>query len=129
MFSALLEKSLVYQYWEYFLIILISVYFLSRAFNKKVESENSDESKIEEDAKNENDLEDEGDLTPSLEVLEHVKYPGATVTLSGGIDEFYRIVNDRRSIRKFSKKPVDIEIVKKAILCAGTSPSGKLIYI
>jgi iodotyrosine deiodinase len=33
-------------------------------------------------------------------------------------------VNDRRSIRTFSPRPVDMELVKKAILCAGTSPSG-----
>lgn len=108
----------------------MTAYFLSLVFNKKVikrDTESTDERKIEEDAKNENDFEDEEELTPSLEVLEHIQYPGATVTLNGGIDEFYKIVNDRRSIRKFSKRPVDIEIVKKAILCAGTAPSGKLI--
>jgi len=46
------------------------------------------------------------------------------MTLPGGADEFYNLMNDRRSVRKFSNKPVDIEIIKKCIYAAGTSPSG-----
>jgi hypothetical protein len=51
--------------------------------------------------------------------------PGAT--LKGGVDEFYDLSNARRSVRQFSSRPVDIGLVKKAILCAGTSPSGTFL--
>jgi iodotyrosine deiodinase len=63
-------------------------------------------------------------LTPILEEGEHIPYKGITKSLSGGADAFYEIANDRRSVRMFSKKPVDFEIIKKCIQCAGTGPSG-----
>ncbi|MGB0404020.1 MAG: nitroreductase family protein, partial [Salibacteraceae bacterium] len=37
---------------------------------------------------------------------------------------FYKELNKRRSVRSFSDKPVDIEIIKNAIKSAGTAPSG-----
>lgn len=67
---------------------------------------------------------DTDELKPSLKEIEHIPFSGATHFLTGGIDEFYKIANDRRSVRKFSKKPVNYEIIKKCILAAGTSPSG-----
>jgi len=61
---------------------------------------------------------------PSLPLCVHVPFTGATVTLPGGAFQFYTLANDRRSIRKFSTKNVDYEIIKKCIQAAGTSPSG-----
>lgn len=39
--------------------------------------------------------------------------------LPGGANQFYALVNDRRSVRNFSKKPVDYEIIRKCIQAAG----------
>lgn len=64
------------------------------------------------------------DFRPALDNIEHIPFKGATVVLKGGVQEFYNMANDRRSIRKFSRKHVDIEIVKKCIHAAGTGPSG-----
>lgn len=49
------------------------------------------------------------------------------IVLSDGANEFFEMVNDRRSVRKYSKKPVDIEIIKKCILAAGTGPCKKTL--
>lgn len=37
---------------------------------------------------------------------------------------FYEELNKRRSVRSFSSKPVNLEIIKNAIKSAGTAPSG-----
>jgi len=37
---------------------------------------------------------------------------------------FYKLIKERRSVRKFSNKTIDINIIKNAILSAGTSPNG-----
>lgn len=39
-------------------------------------------------------------------------------------NKFYEIMNNRRSCRMFSDKPIDFEIIKKCIHTAATSPSG-----
>lgn len=73
----------------------------------------------------ENEVEnDDDDLKPALNVENHIPFTGAKYFLSGGIDEFYKIAHDRRSVRKFSKKTVNYDIIEKCILAAGTSPSG-----
>lgn len=82
---------------------------------------NDDETIANDDKSDEIDTDD---LTPSLENVDHVPFRGATEVLKGGVREFYNMAKDRRSIRKFSRKPVDIEIVKKCIHAAGTAPSG-----
>lgn len=38
--------------------------------------------------------------------------------------DFYELMNKRRSVRKFSKRPVPIEVIKSIVHTAGTSPSG-----
>jgi len=38
--------------------------------------------------------------------------------------EFYECLNNRRSCRFFSDKPVPLEVIENIIRCAGTSPSG-----
>ena len=37
---------------------------------------------------------------------------------------FYDDLSKRRSVRKFSDEPVDIEVIKNIVLAAGTAPSG-----
>ncbi|KXJ78634.1 hypothetical protein RP20_CCG003979 [Aedes albopictus] len=70
----------------------------------------------------------EFDPTPVLEEKEHIPFSGAMVTLDSdplkAASKFYEIVNDRRSVRKFSSRPVDLAVVEKCIHAAGTSPSG-----
>ncbi len=39
-------------------------------------------------------------------------------------EEFYQNLNSRRTVRDFSDKDVPFEIIEKAILTAGTAPSG-----
>lgn len=39
-------------------------------------------------------------------------------------DELFETLNRRRTVREFSDENVPIEIIKKAIACAGTAPSG-----
>lgn len=38
--------------------------------------------------------------------------------------EFYKNLNSRRTVRNFSDKDVEFELIEKAILTAGTAPSG-----
>lgn len=68
------------------------------------------------------------DPLPALEEKPHVPYAGATVTLAQdpleAAERFYAIANNRRSVRKFSSRPVDVAIVERCIRAAGTAPSG-----
>lgn len=122
-----IEKSFFVQHWEFFLISLIFVFFAFRLKenfkSSKTKSQFNDEDIIENDAKHEENGTDD-DLTPSLEDVDHIPFSGASVVLNGGAQEFLDMARDRRSIRNFSRKPVDIEIVKKCIHAAGTAPSG-----
>ncbi len=39
-------------------------------------------------------------------------------------DEFFELLNKRRTVREYSEKDVPIELIEKAIATAGTAPSG-----
>ena len=39
-------------------------------------------------------------------------------------DDFYRLVNQRRTVREFSPKAVPAAVIRSAIAAAGTAPSG-----
>lgn len=57
---------------------------------------------------------------PHLEERDHVPYQGLVEFLDKSGEQFYRLANNRRSIRKFAKdKPVDFQIIKNCILAAG----------
>ena len=121
-----IEKSFFVQYWQFLLIFISIGYFTlrlrdSQKGSTKTRQVNDDET-IANDEKSDEIVSD--DFTPALENIEHIPFKGAAVMLKGGIQEFYNMANDRRSIRKFSKKHVNIEIVKKCIHAAGTAPSG-----
>lgn len=57
---------------------------------------------------------------PHLPERDHVAYRGITECLDKSGEQFYKLVNDRRSIRKFAKdKPIDAQVIEKCILAAG----------
>lgn len=65
------------------------------------------------------------DLVSALGEVDHICYAGATIKLKGGVQEFYKMVQNRRSVRAFKPQPVpSIETIKSCIQAAGTSPSG-----
>ncbi len=74
-----LERSLVYNYWDYFLISGLFCYFLWRIFGKRRDEKIVDEKVIDQDLNDE--VEYENDESPSLEVERFVK-----VTLSDKIE-------------------------------------------
>ncbi|KAL1388300.1 hypothetical protein pipiens_003237 [Culex pipiens pipiens] len=59
--------------------------------------------------------------------IKNIPFAGATATLDSdplkAAARFYEIARDRRSVRKFSSQPVDLAIIERCILAAGTSPS------
>lgn len=66
---------------------------------------------------------------PSLhsEDTAHVVYPFErlrTQEMVKRAEEFYVMMNKRRSVREFSPDPVPIEVINNIIKTAGTSPSG-----
>lgn len=40
------------------------------------------------------------------------------------VEQFYQYMDQRRSVREFSERPVPFELIEKLILTAGTAPSG-----
>lgn len=72
----------------------------------------------------EEDIDQEDEFSPSLETKDHVPFSGASITLPGGAKQFYEMANDRRSVRKYSRKPVPIEMIENCVRAAGTGPSG-----
>lgn len=59
-----------------------------------------------------------------METKDHIPFSGASITLPGGAKQFYEMANNRRSVRKYSKKPVPNEVIEDCIRAAGTAPSG-----
>lgn len=74
---------------------------------------------IQTDAMNE-DIFDDDAYKPHLPERDHIPYMGITEWLDKSGETFYKLANDRRSIRKFDKnKHVDIGVIEKCILAAG----------
>lgn len=118
-------RSVILENWLTFSICGLIFVLCLKLFGKRVKTIDSTElatAKFEYEDGEEQLQPDDHDLSPSLEVNTYVNYPGVSKTLP--IDRFYEILNDRRSIRHFSSRPVDLATVEKCILCAGTSPSG-----
>lgn len=123
-----IENSFFLQHWEILVIVISIAFFALRLRDRRRIESNTATLQVNDDETIANDEKsdeiDTDDLTPSLEDVGHVPFGGATVVLKGGVREFYNMAKDRRSIRKFSRKTVDIEVVKKCIHAAGTAPSG-----
>uniref|UniRef100_A0A0P4WHR2 Nitroreductase domain-containing protein n=1 Tax=Scylla olivacea TaxID=85551 RepID=A0A0P4WHR2_SCYOL len=72
---------------------------------------------------------DQSDLVdpPHDEDVAHIRYQHDRLNIEESqrrADEFYHLMNNRRSIRFFSRDPVPRELVEKLVLTAGTGPSG-----
>lgn len=121
-----IEKSFFVQHWQFLLIFISIAYFALRLRDSGKGSATTrqvnDDETIANDEKS--DEIETDDLTPALENIEYIPFKGATALLKGGVQEFFKMANNRRSVRMFSRKHVDIEIVKKCIHAAGTAPSG-----
>lgn len=123
------ENSFFIRHWEFLLIGISIAYFVLRLRdNNQQIPRQQQEQVVNDDETIENDERSEeidyDNLAPALENVGHVPFKGASQFLKGGVQEFYSMANDRRSIRMFSSRQVDIEIVKKCIQAAGTGPSG-----
>ncbi|XP_055705844.1 iodotyrosine deiodinase [Phlebotomus papatasi] len=130
------QKNLIIEYWQYLLPLFtlgLSILLLnfSRKPNKVVAPQKSvekdlDPSETESQPRvSDEDLDYDSDaLTPALEGILHRPYEGIKNTFPGGIEKFYEMVNDRRSVRKYSTRPVDWKTIEKCIHAAGTGPSG-----
>lgn len=83
-------------------------------------TKNSDTTEnIETDTKINNVFDNEL-LKPHLPERDHIPYKGIGEWLDKSGEQFYKIANNRRSIRKFAKnKPVDFNVIQKCILAAG----------
>ena len=58
-------------------------------------------------------------------IAEDLKFSNQTIKeMKINSKKFYNKIKDRRSIREFSKDKIDINIIKNAILSAGSAPSG-----
>ena len=58
-------------------------------------------------------------------IAEDFKFSNQTIKeMKINSKNFYNKIKERRSIREFSKDKIDIRVIKKAILSAGSAPSG-----
>ena len=58
-------------------------------------------------------------------ITEELKFSNQTIDeMRLNSDKFYKLISERRSVRDFNRKSFDINIIKNAILAAGTAPSG-----
>lgn len=85
----------------------------------------TDSNRIANDDKGDDDDDDDGsggddEYKPHSPEREHIQYGGITEYLDKNGEKFYKLANDRRSIRKFAKdKAVDDCVIEKCILAAG----------
>lgn len=86
---------------------------------------------VDEDLKDSTDLhqgqEDEDEWTESEEEVEHIpfshtRYPEKEMAKRS--QEFYELLNKRRSVRFISNEQVPMEVINNVIKAAGTAPSG-----
>jgi len=58
-------------------------------------------------------------------ITEELKFSNQTIQeMRSNSKKFYKSISQRRSVRDFDNKSFDINIIKNAILAAGTAPSG-----
>lgn len=77
-----------------------------------------------------NDELDDELYKPHLPERDHVPYRGITESLDKSGEQFYKLANDRRSIRKYNKnKAVDFGTIEKCILAAGENICVKKLKI
>ncbi|XP_037935769.1 iodotyrosine deiodinase 1 [Teleopsis dalmanni] len=123
-----LNSSLFLQNWQLLLFTFLVIFIISFLIHKK--HNNTRTTKLDGQeyigvnfTKNNSDTE-YSEYVPALEEKEHVPYNGAVITLPGKAEQFYKMMNNRRSVRIFSQTKVPIEVIEDCIRAAGTSPSG-----
>ncbi|HFS67841.1 MAG TPA: nitroreductase family protein [Flavobacteriia bacterium] len=65
--------------------------------------------------------------TITINGFTHIAFPFTKLSESESLKksmEFYQFLNDRRSIREFSNKPIPKKIIENILLSASTAPSG-----
>lgn len=129
--SYLSERSIILENWMFFAPILLAVviYFYVNDSKKSATKTNIStnetqklkllgESEYIGEYQDESTI-DEDEYAPFLKEDEHIPFSGAKITLDGGAAKFYEIANDRRSVRKYSRKNVDFAVIEKCIQAAG----------
>ncbi|XP_074165670.1 iodotyrosine deiodinase 1 [Sminthopsis crassicaudata] len=116
------------------ILILIGRIFKSEGPSKKREDESKTKPEhqpwVDEDLKDNTELhfiEDDDELHESEENLEHVPFSSPRFPESEMIkrsQEFYELLNQRRSVRFISDEPVPRQVIDNVIKTAGTAPSG-----
>jgi len=59
--------------------------------------------------------------------FEHIRYESLQLSPEEMIhrsEQFYQVMDQRRTVREFDKRPVPLEVLEKIILTASTAPSG-----
>ena len=117
--------QLRFDYFACFVLLVFSLlYLVSR--KKSTRSQQEPLRHIETSGKfDENEASEGDDLQPFLPERNDIPYVGVTVRLSGGVDQFFEMVNNRRSVRKYSRREVDIGLVERCIQCAGKLPTHR----
>lgn len=126
----LCAESIFLKYSGYFLPLLL--FILTKHVWKRLACVSADKVQIKKEvidiskvASNiqtdpDNDELDDEVYKPYLPERDHIPYRGITVFLDKSGEHFYKVANNRRSVRKFSKnKPVEFNVIKKCILTAG----------
>uniref|UniRef100_A0A1I8M2S9 Nitroreductase domain-containing protein n=1 Tax=Musca domestica TaxID=7370 RepID=A0A1I8M2S9_MUSDO len=121
----ILETSVFLKYWNVVLTILLigilSKWLWNRKGHKQIEREDEDNEILADSSSKAEEI----DYAPALEEKEHIAYKGAVETLPDGAKEFYKMMNDRRSVRSYRREPIPpIDVIENCIRAAGTSPSG-----
>lgn len=122
----LFAESIFLKYCSYFLPLLLFLFtkhvwkhlFASRSNETRIQKEVIDIGEnIQTDS---NDDPNDETHKPHLPEREHVPYRGITEWLDKSGEQFYKLANNRRSIRKFApNKQVDLKVIEKCILAAG----------
>ena len=123
-------------YWKQVISILLpllALYLIQYFFSKRQNGQRRPSQLPEEHPLAEfRDVRPSGDelLNPPVhpEDTEHIPYVHINRSEEEMIQrsqDFYQLMNRRRSIRMFSKRPVPIEVIKNIVHTAGTSPSGR----
>lgn len=127
-------------YWQYFVVGVI-FYVIGRvgltvyqglkkkkqALQKKDDDYKTPDQTAETDSESSREEENE-ELAPALPSdLKHIPLQFEKIPTDQAIkrsEEFYNLLNKRRTVRHFSKEPVPKEIIYNIIKTAGTAPSG-----
>ncbi|XP_065359051.1 iodotyrosine deiodinase [Calliphora vicina] len=124
----LIKKSLIVQYSPWISVSILTIivinWFYKCILFKFWPLRKSFDNHVIENINKVEEIEND-ECTPALEEHEHILYEGATIKLPGGAQQFYEMVENRRSVRAFKSHPIpSIHLIKTCIRAAGTSPSG-----